>query len=180
MKISFRTFLAAVIVGAVALGMATFNVLAQDPVPNANVIHVGTTIYDLLIAYATVVGTIISALVGWVMWKVKEKTGVDIDWGHRDAIETFVKNQAGNFLNRFESLKGIDINVSNPIIAQLANEGLKRVPDALKHFNLGPEALAQRISDMVGRLTAPAAVAAQPSPQPASAPGAAAPRDTKV
>lgn len=158
---------------AVSVGVA----LAQDPtIPTAGVIHVGSTIYDLLIAYATVVGTIVSVVIVWVQAKVREKTGVDIDFGHRDAIETFVKNQAGNFLNRFDNLKGIDITVKNPLIASLANEALKRVPDALNHFGLGPNEISQRISDMIGRLTAPAAVAAQPSAQAPSPAGAAAPK----
>lgn len=170
-----KTLAACVLIaGAVSFAGAA-SVLAQDPAPTANVIHVGTTLYDLLIAYATVIGTIVSGIVVWVQIRVREKTGVDIDFGHRDAIETFVKNQAGNFLNRFDSLKGIDISVKNPIIASLANEALRRVPDALDHFNLGPEAISQRISDMIGRLR-PAEAASQPSPQPALPPGAAAPK----
>lgn len=148
-----------------------FHAVAEETVPavNPNAIHVGASLYDLLIAYVAVIGTIVGGIVSWVQIKIKAKTGIDIDWGHRDAIETFAANQAGRFLNRFESLKGVDISIGSPIIAGLANEALQRIPEALKHFNLGPDDMKQRISDMIGRLTAPAAVTPPPAtPTPVS------------
>lgn len=152
-----------VVATLVGLMLVTGTAVAQvvTPAPSTTVIQAGNTFYDLMIAYAGIVGTIVSALASWALWKF---TGIKMESNHRNAIETFVNNAAGAFLVKFEDLKEAgNIDVHNPVIAQLANAGLGRIKDALDYFGLDADHLKQRIVEKIGILTAVPAVATAPT-----------------
>lgn len=116
-------------------------------------IPVGEAGGDLLETYLGILGTVVSAIVSWALWRFLK---IRQDAEARDAIEKFVTNAAGALLagvrGRTDTIK---IDVGNPQIADLATGALRRIPDALKHFGLGPDDLKRRIIEKVGVLTAP-------------------------
>lgn len=98
--------------------------------------------------------TIITGLATWAFALFKKKTGLDVEFNHRDALEKFLSNQAGRFLAPLDSWQGLKIDVGNKVIAQLAQEGVNRIPDAIAFFGLDVMAITQRIVDKVGLATA--------------------------
>jgi len=128
---------------------------------------VGSTFNDLLIAYASVLGTLVSAVVAWGTFKL---TGIRLDQSSREAIQTFAANGAGEFMRRYTSaaLDKLEIDVKSPEIAAIANGALARIPDALDHFKLSPSDLQQIIVEKIGLATAnlPPATSAVPGAAP--------------
>lgn len=97
------------------------------------------------------VGVIVAALLGWVAMTVKAKFGIDIEARHREAIETFLVNQAGALIAKAgDPLKALTFDARSQTIAALANEALARIPDAVAYFGLSPDNLAERIKAKVG------------------------------
>lgn len=146
--------------GAVVLGSA----IAQTTVPTTE-INFGTVLYNLANGLVPIVVLVIGAAATWAVALFNKKTGLDIEFFHRDALEAFLNNQAGRFLAPLENLKGLSLDVGNAEIARLAQEALNRIPDAKKFFNLTNEQIAQRIIDKIGIQTAPG-VTAGPPPSP--------------
>lgn len=167
-----RTAFAAASLAAIAFVIAfVWPALAQT---TDTQVHVGG-LYDLFLAYILpIVGTVVSALIGWVMYEIKRRTGFDIEkatrdieWLHRDALGKAAENAAGKFLAGFDSLRGVSVDVKNPLIAQLANEAIRRVPDAAGFFHLSPDDFSQLVVARIGVLTA--ATPDEPAPVPAAA-----------
>lgn len=132
------------------------------------VINVGQAFSDALAPYINaVVNALIVAIMGWVALKFKQKTGIEIEASHRDAIARALQNQAGSLIA--DGFAKVDkfgkVTVSSQALAQSVNDLMKSVPDAVKHFGVTPDKVAQRIVDTI--------------PQLASAPPAAAPLKTE-
>lgn len=145
------------ILAAAAVSVA---VLAA-PVAHAAPIEIGQAFGTALQPYIdAAVQALIAALVGWVLILAKNKLNVSIDDSRRDAVVTFLKRQASSLLaDGAVKLKGVKIEVDNAALANAANKALDAIPDALKHFNLSPAALQERIVDMLPK--EPAVAAAQ-------------------
>lgn len=128
--------------------------VAQEVVTPAGdtTVNVGSPIINLLLAYSAALGTLVAGLASWVMLKI---TGIRLDAEARQAIETFATNAAGEFLNNFDTLKNVKVDVHNQMIAQLANAALTRIPDGLARFGWNAEQVKQRIVEKIGVLTAP-------------------------
>jgi len=93
---------------------------------------------------------VVSALVlygvGWLALLLKTKLGVSIDDSMRASIQTAATNAAGLVLNQLgNTLQGKTITVQTPFIADAVNYVLKNAPDAVAHFGLTPDAIAQKI-----------------------------------
>lgn len=140
------------ILSSVILATAIFMVapaLAQTtaPIPAGGFINVGQAFNAAVAPYVdAVVQGVIAALVGWVVWKIKQKTGIDIDAGHRDAVTRALQNQANALLAAGKTrMSGVKIQVDNLALATAANNLLTAVPDAAKHFGLTPQWAAEKI-----------------------------------
>jgi hypothetical protein len=93
----------------------------------------------------TVVGTIVSSLIGWVSTTLNKKLGISIDDSLRNALQTATTNAAGLVLNKIgNQLQGqvLDLgHVGNDVVQYVINN----VPDAVSHFQLDPE----RVKNMI-------------------------------
>lgn len=140
------------IISSVILATAIFLVapaLAQTaaPVQAGGFINIGQIFNASIAPYVdAIVQAFIAALVGWVVLKIKQKTGIDIDAGHRDAVTRALQNQANALLARGAAkMSGVKIQVDNLALANAATSLLNAVPDAAKHFGLTPQWAVDKI-----------------------------------
>jgi len=100
---------------------------------------------DVMSYVASIVGVAISALVGWVFMLLKTKIGLSIDDSMRASLQAAATNAAGLVLNKLGNALPGSVEISNPLIAEAVQYVLKAAPDAIKHFGLTPDALAEKI-----------------------------------
>jgi hypothetical protein len=92
------------------------------------------------------IGAVITFLVGWVLNLLKTKLGVSIDDSMRASLQTAAANAAGLVLNSLgNQLSGVKIDVGNQFVADAVNYVIKAAPDAVAHFGLTPDEIAQKI-----------------------------------
>lgn len=135
------------------------------------VINIGQAFGDAVAPYVdAAANALILALVGLALAWFKQKTGLDVDQAHRDALVRALQNQAGSLIADGKvALQGKAIAVDNAALAKAANEALRSIPDAAKHFGLTPEYVAKRIVDAIPQTEAGAqVVAAAHAPPPAA------------
>lgn len=147
---------AAVLVIFPTLVLAQAIQVAADPVQNPGIINIGQAFSAAAAPYINaVVNALIAAVIGLIAWKVKQRTGIEIDQGHRDAVIRALQNQAGSLIaDGMVKLENKTITVNSPALAKAANDVLASVPDAAKHFGLTPSYVADRIIDMIPQITA--------------------------
>lgn len=130
--------------------------LPSQALADGGIIDIGQAFSSVIAPYinAAVQGLIAAGVV-WVMAKIKQKTGIDIDAGHRDALTRALQNQASSLIA--EGVTYLDsrgkIVVGNNAMANAVNDLMQSVPDAVKHFGLTPEFVRDRIIDMIPQVT---------------------------
>jgi hypothetical protein len=145
---------AVIAVGALLIAMPAF---AAD----GNVISFGPLLGPLQPFVDALVSGLITAIVGWVLYVVKQKLNISIDDSMRDAFITWAKGQASSLVaDGAVKVSGLQVSVESKALAMAANTILKLVPDAARHFNITPELAAQKIVDMIPHVPTVAAVAA--------------------
>lgn len=94
-----------------------------------------------------IVGACILAAVGVLVPYALRKFKLDIDAGHRDAIEKALAAAVNYGIQKAGALSNkVDpIEVKNEAVAAAASYAVSKVPDALKHFDITPEKLAEMI-----------------------------------
>lgn len=109
-------------------------------------------IYEALTPYlVAIVGTLAAVIVGVLSDLLRRKFGLQIEAQHRDALQTALENAAGLVIAKGgEALKGKAIDVTNPLVAAGVDYVKGAVPDAIKKFDLTPEALAEKIAAKIG------------------------------
>jgi hypothetical protein len=138
----FFAFAAWASVGLMLLTLGATVALAQS----ATAVDVGGIYGGFRPYIVDIVGSLITLGVGWLLVLLKSKFNLDIDASHRDALQTALTNGAGLALNKLgNSLQGKSIEVGNPAVASAVNLVLKSAPDALAHFGITPESVAQKI-----------------------------------
>jgi len=111
-----------------------------------------------------VVSALLLYSVGWLALLLKTKLGVSIDDSMRSSIQTAATNAAGLVLNQLgNSLQGKTITVQTPFIADAVNYVLKNAPDAVAHFGLTPDAIAQKIVALLPQIANTTTTANTPS-----------------
>lgn len=150
---------APVAIGTHAVGQPVFVHVERR---GGGVINVGQAFSDAVAPYVdAAVNALILAAVGWGLAWFRQKTGLEVDQAHRDALVTALQRQAGSLIADGEAkMSGLKVTVGNAALAKAANEALRAVPDAAKHFGLTPENVAARIVDMIPQTTAGAQVVA--------------------
>lgn len=102
--------------------------------------------------------------VGWLALLLKTKLGVSIDDSMRASIQTAATNAAGLVLNQLgNQLQGKTIEVGTPFIADAVNYVLKNAPDAVAHFGLTPETIAEKIIALLPQIANTTTTATTPS-----------------
>lgn len=154
---------------------------AQDVAPAVTTVVDLGPLVDLAIGIvAPVMLTALSGLATWVLYKIKARTGLQIEAQQRAAVEQGLARAVSYAVTRLESRAagGIPIDLRSSAIAAAAAYAQKAVPDALAHFGI----TADRLSEMVearleGLLVDPdtevadRTVRAQPIPDPIFATG---------
>ncbi len=117
----------------------------------------------------TAAGTLIMAVVGMgvnVFNKWGAKYGLEIDAHNRDAIASAAKNVAAGAIAKGLAVVGDNGKMTLPagVLASLAKEVVeKRAPDAVAHFSLTPDDVAQRIIEQLPQVAATAAPVPAPT-----------------
>lgn len=145
--------------------------LAADTPHNGGFIDIGQAFSDAVAPYINaLVQAGIAALIGWVALKVKQRTGVEIDEGHRDALTRALQSEASSLIAKGEvKMDGVKVNVGSEALASAVQNLSKRVPDALNHFGLTPDVLAKRIVAAIPQTQAGAQIVAAAHDQQAPA-----------
>lgn len=147
------------IVAAAALAFLIDPVLAQTT--TGGVISFGP-IFGAFAPYVDALANgLIMLAIGWVAYWLKQKYGIDVDAGHRNAIQTWAQNQAAALIAQgMAKADGLKIHVNSTALANAANSLLVRVPDAAKHFGLTPEKARDIIFDKLPQVPGAALAAA--------------------
>lgn len=118
----------------------------------------------LLPYIASAVGGLITFLVGWVLVLVKSKLGLSIDDSMRASQQTAATNATGLVLNKLgNTLNGKTVDVGNVLVADAVNYVMKAAPDAIAHFGLTPDAIAQKILALLPQVANTTITATTPS-----------------
>ena len=87
---------------------------------------------------------LITAIVGYVANLIRQKTGIDIEARHREALQTALANGAGLILSKATTaLADKTIDVRSPQIRDAINYVSEAAPDAIKYFGIAPDQLAE-------------------------------------
>lgn len=105
------------------------------------------SIYNVMQPYlVAVVSVLAAAIVGWLAELLRRKFNLDIDAAHRDALQTALTNGAGLLIGKAGSaLAGKKLDLKSAVLAEAVNYVLQAVPDAIRHFGITPEAVAEKL-----------------------------------
>jgi hypothetical protein len=104
-------------------------------------------IYNVLQPYLlAIVSVAATAIVGWLAELLRRKFNLDIDAAHREALQTALTNGAGLLIGKAGSaVAGKKLDLKSGPIAEAVNYVLQAVPDAIRHFVITPEAVAEKL-----------------------------------
>jgi hypothetical protein len=104
-------------------------------------------IYNVLQPYLlAIVSVAATAIVGWLAELLRRKFNLDIDAAHREALQTALTNGAGLLIGKAGSaIAGEKLDLKSVAIAEAVNYVLQAVPDAIRHFGITPEAVAEKL-----------------------------------
>jgi hypothetical protein len=104
-------------------------------------------IYNVLQPYLlAIVSVAATAIVGWLAELLRRKFNLDIDAAHREALQTALTNGAGLLIGKAGSaVAGKKLDLKSGPIAEAVNYVLQAVPDAIRHFGITPEAVAEKL-----------------------------------
>lgn len=111
-------------------------------------------IYAIVQPYLLVlVSVMATAIVGWLAELLRRKFHLDIEASHREALQTALTNGAGLLLGKLGgALAGRKLDLKSAVLAEAVNYVLQSVPDAVRHFGVTPEALAEKIQAKLSQL----------------------------
>jgi uncharacterized membrane protein len=105
-----------------------------------------------LIAIVSVVATTIA---GWLAELLRRKFHLDIEASHREALQTALTNGAGLLIAKLGgALAGRKLDLKSVVLAEAVNYVLQSVPDAVRHFGVTPEAIAEKVLAKLSQMNA--------------------------
>ncbi len=104
-------------------------------------------IYGVLQPYLlAVVSVIATAVVGWRAELLRRKCNLDIEAAHREALQTALTNGAGLLIGKAgNAVAGKKLDLKSAALAEAVNYVIQAVPDAIRHFGITPEAVAEKL-----------------------------------
>lgn len=104
-------------------------------------------IYNVLQPYLlAVVSVLATAIVGWLAELLRRKFNLDIEAAHREALQTALMNGAGLLIGKAgDAFAGRKLDLKSALLAEGVNYVLQAVPDAIRHFGITPEAIAEKL-----------------------------------
>jgi hypothetical protein len=138
-------------------------VFVTPPNKSGGIIDIGKLFGDVAEPYINaIIEALIVAGVGWVTKRIHDKTGIEIDAKNRDALTTFLQNEAGALMAKGAvRIEGKTVHVQSEALAAAANNASNVIPDAAKHFGLTPDYVADRIVAQIPQIAAGAQIMAQ-------------------
>ena len=144
-----------------ALAFAMLAVFATSAFADTSVINIGAAFGSLRPYVDSIVGGLIFLGITWGAYILKTKWNIDIDASMRDALQSWLLRQAGSLTAAGAvRVQGLQITVGNAAVSAAANLAIREIPDAIAHFGLTPDKLAEMIVDKLPHVPAVAAVAA--------------------
>lgn len=126
--------------------VTTLNEVVSDDVVDLSVIVddvIGPVVLAAVGVIATVLGT---ALFGWL----KRKFNIDVSAGHRKTLQDALENAAGLLVAKMRE-KAV-VTIDNDLLRTATSYVARGAPDALKFFNLGPEAIREKVEAHLGKM----------------------------
>ena len=119
--------------------------------------------------------SVLAAGLAWLAYILKKKFDINITEGQRDAVQTWLTNQAASLIaDGAVTIKDGKVSVNDDALMKHAHEYAQQIPDAAKFFGLTPERLAAKIVDKIPQVPAGAQLIAQSAaPSPPVSPSAA-------
>lgn len=114
------------------------------------------SIYEILQPYLlAIVSVLATAIVGWLAELLRRKFNLDIDAAHREALQTALTNGAGLLIGKLgDAAAGRKLDLKSAALAEAVNYVLQAVPDAVRHFGITPEAIAEKIQAKLPQVSA--------------------------
>jgi hypothetical protein len=126
---------------------------AAAVVADPNAISLQPLIVQLEPYIITGLGAIITALVGWAVAFLKQKTGIDIQASQVASIKDAMKTEAGSMVAAADdNLAGKTFHVGSPVVAAAVSRVEARIPDLIKATGATPEALGAILTGEIGKL----------------------------
>lgn len=142
------------------VGSPTYVLPPAAPAPKGGFINIGQAFSPMLEPYIdALMNALIAAAVGWVALLYTKVTGKAVEQHDRDAVTKALQNEAGSLIadgkvQLIKTVDGIKIHVDSDTLANTANHGLSKIPDAQKAFGITPDAFAKRIIDTIPQIAA--------------------------
>ena len=136
------------------------------PGKGGGVINIGQAFGTVAQPYIDAIfNAMILAGVSYLGLVLKQRFGITIDQGNRDALTKFLENSAASLVaDGAVKMQGTKITVSDAAMAAEANTALSRIPGALAHFGIdGPTAqkiIEAKILDAIPQTAAGAQIVA--------------------
>lgn len=103
------------------------------------------------------VGVAVLAFLGWLTAWLRTRFKINLDEARASAIGIAVTNAAGGVLNKLGEKAVTDVvSAADPSVKDAVDFVRKAVPDAVAHFDMGSDAIGERVINAVGKLAAPA------------------------
>ncbi|WP_046869346.1 hypothetical protein [Microvirga massiliensis] len=145
-----------------AILLAPTAAFAQD-----TTVDVGSIFGALQPLLTEMITVLIAIALTWLWNLLRCKFGLEIEAKHREALQTSLTNAAGLIVARAgTAATGLRLDVRSVLLAEAVEYVLKAAPDALKHFDLTPESIREKLEAKIGVLAAtnapPPSAAAEP------------------
>jgi hypothetical protein len=112
-----------------------------------------------------VLAVLVTAIIGWALKKFTDKTHIEIEAKHRDALHSAAMTGVHLAITRLGAvLSNVTIDTRSAIIAQATNWVLASVPDALTYLGVTKDSVEQLVQSklnavLIGNASAAAAPA---------------------
>lgn len=142
--------------GLVVFGMISLVTLASAQEVSDTVINVRDLLAPWLEMLVGAVAILITAILGWVASMIKRKTGVDIDLARMQTLQQTLNNAAGILIAKLgAAAEGVTFDARHPAIKDAILYVSQNAPEAVKHFGLSPEQIAEKLTAKIGLATTP-------------------------
>lgn len=125
--------------------------------------------FDVLQPYLTaLVSGLASFALAYALAFLRSKWNITVDAESRDALQVALTNGAGALVHMVGSkVSAAKLNVHSPEVAVAVTDLIAAVPDAVNHFGITPELVAQKMLAKLPQLPEQAAtIILKPSPPP--------------
>lgn len=131
-------------------------------------IDVGGSVQWLQPVVISFVTAVIGTVGTWVLYVVKQYTGIKIEQAQADVYIRAAQNQAASLIaDGFVVIReNGKVEVPNAMLAAAGNDLLKSIPDAAAHFRLSLDEAMKKIVDMIPQVPAAPVIIAATVPKP--------------